>query len=40
MDKHLRHYLWEFKGPNSLLVIIVLFMAVMQTATGLAAPMP
>ncbi|MCI1687801.1 ATP-binding cassette domain-containing protein [Schleiferilactobacillus harbinensis] len=37
MDKHLRHYLWEFKGPNSLLVIIVLFMAVMQTANGIGS---
>jgi ATP-binding cassette subfamily B protein len=37
MDKHLRHYLWEFKGQNSLLVIIVLFMAVMQTANGIGS---
>lgn len=37
MNKNLRHYLWEFKGQNCLLVIILFFNALLITLNGLGS---
>ncbi|GEK06199.1 ABC transporter transmembrane domain-containing protein [Schleiferilactobacillus harbinensis] len=37
MNKNLRHYLWEFKGQNCLLVVILFFNALLITLNGLGS---